>query len=88
MDSDSSPLKIDRVEHRSQTKAHHHTQTLWTRTLSNTCNILAEQIYLPCSCLSDDMGEAIKRGLKCWDMLRDLCLDRSAWKVVIDVPEP
>jgi len=35
-----------------------------------------------------DMGEAIKRVLKGWDILRDLCLDRSAWKAAIDVPEP
>ena len=33
-------------------------------------------------------GEAIKRDLKGWDILRDLCLDRSAWKAAIDMPEP
>jgi hypothetical protein len=33
------------------------------------------------------LGEAIKRDLKGWDILRDLCLDRSAWKTAIDVPE-
>jgi hypothetical protein len=33
-------------------------------------------------------GEAIKRDLKGWDIPRDLCLDRSAWKAAIDVPEP
>ena len=32
-------------------------------------------------------GEAIKRYLKGWDIPRDLCLDRSAWKAAIDVPE-
>ena len=32
--------------------------------------------------------EAIKRDLKGWDIPRDLCLDRSAWKTAIDVPEP
>jgi hypothetical protein len=32
-------------------------------------------------------GEAIKRDLKGWDIPRDLCLDRSAWKAAIDVPE-
>ena len=32
--------------------------------------------------------EAIKRDLKGWDIRRDLCLDRSAWKTAIDVPEP
>ena len=32
--------------------------------------------------------EAIKRDLKGWDIPRDLCLDRSAWKAAIDVPEP
>jgi hypothetical protein len=34
------------------------------------------------------MGEAIKRYLKAWDIPRDLCLNRSAWKEAIDVPEP
>jgi hypothetical protein len=33
-------------------------------------------------------GEAIKRDLKAWDVPRDLCLNRSAWKAAIDVPEP
>ena len=33
-------------------------------------------------------GETIKRDLKGWDIPRDLCLDRSAWKASIDVPEP
>jgi hypothetical protein len=33
-------------------------------------------------------GEAIKRDLMGWDIPRDLCLDRSAWKAAIDVPEP
>jgi hypothetical protein len=33
-------------------------------------------------------GEAIKTDLKGWDICRDLCFDRSAWKVAIDVPEP
>jgi hypothetical protein len=35
-----------------------------------------------------DIGEVIKIYLKGWDILRDLCLDRSAWKTAIDVPEP
>jgi hypothetical protein len=34
------------------------------------------------------MGEAIKRDLKGWDIFRYICLDRSAWKAAIDVPEP
>ena len=32
--------------------------------------------------------EAIKRYLKTWDIPRDLCLNRSARKAAIDVPEP
>jgi hypothetical protein len=32
--------------------------------------------------------EAIKRDLKSWDVPRDMCLDRKAWKAAIDVPEP
>ena len=30
-------------------------------------------------------GEAIKRYLKGWNISRDLCLDRSAWKAAIEV---
>jgi len=30
---------------------------------------------------------AIKRYLKDWDILRDLFLNRSAWKAAIEVPE-
>jgi len=33
-------------------------------------------------------GEAIKRDLKAWDIPRDLCLNRNAWKAAIEVPEP
>jgi hypothetical protein len=33
-------------------------------------------------------GETIKRDLKEWDVPRDQCLNRSAWKAAIDVPEP
>ena len=32
--------------------------------------------------------EAIKRDLKTWDTPRDLCLNKSAWKAAIEVPEP
>ena len=32
--------------------------------------------------------EAIKRDLKSWDIPKNICLDRSAWKTAIDVPEP
>jgi len=35
-----------------------------------------------------DMGEAIKRYLKAWDIPRDLCLNRSIWKAAIEMPEP
>ena len=30
-------------------------------------------------------GEAIKIDLKAWDIPRDLCLNRSAWKIAIEV---
>ena len=33
-------------------------------------------------------GKTIKRDLKAWDIRRDLCLNRSAWKTAIDVLEP
>jgi hypothetical protein len=32
--------------------------------------------------------EAIKRDLKGWDIPRNLCLDRSTWKITINVPKP
>ena len=32
--------------------------------------------------------EAIKGDLKGWYILKDLALDRSAWKTAIHVPEP
>jgi hypothetical protein len=32
-------------------------------------------------------GEAIKSDLKAWDIPRDLCLNKSAWKAAIDVSE-
>ena len=34
------------------------------------------------------MGEAIKTDLNAWDIPRDLCLNRSAWKAAIEVPKP
>ena len=34
------------------------------------------------------MGEAIKRYLKACDIPRDLYLNRSTWKTVIEMPEP
>ena len=33
-------------------------------------------------------GKTIKRYLKPWDVPKDLCLNRSTWKTVIEVPEP
>jgi hypothetical protein len=38
--------------------------------------------------MANSFLEAIKRDLKAWDIPRDLCLNRSAWKVAIEVPEP
>jgi hypothetical protein len=32
--------------------------------------------------------EAIKRDLKEWNIPKELCLDRSAWKEAIHVPKP
>ena len=29
-----------------------------------------------------------KKYLKAWDMPRDICLNRSAWKAAIEVPKP
>ena len=32
--------------------------------------------------------ESVKRDLKDWDILKELAMDRSAWRLAIDVPEP
>ena len=32
--------------------------------------------------------DAIKRDLKVWDIPKDLCLNRSAWKAAIEVSKP
>ena len=32
--------------------------------------------------------ESVKRDLRDWDISEDLALDRSAWRVAINVPEP
>ena len=34
------------------------------------------------------MRETIKRYLNAWDIPRDLYLNRSTWKTVIEMPEP
>ncbi|KAG2565692.1 hypothetical protein PVAP13_7NG133217 [Panicum virgatum] len=33
-------------------------------------------------------GESVKRDLKDWDISEELALDRSAWRLAINVPEP
>ena len=32
--------------------------------------------------------ESVKRDLKDWDIFEELALDRSAWRLAINVPEP
>lgn len=32
--------------------------------------------------------ESVKRDLKAWDIPKELAMDRSAWRLAIDVPEP
>ena len=32
--------------------------------------------------------EAVKRDLKDWNIMRELALDRAAWKAAIHIPEP
>ena len=31
---------------------------------------------------------SVKRGLKNWNISKEIALDRSAWRLVINVPEP
>ena len=33
-------------------------------------------------------GESVKRDLKEWNISKDLAMDRSAWRLSINVPEP
>ena len=37
-------------------------------------------------CISWD--ESVKRDLKDWDISEEVALDRSAWRLAINVPEP
>jgi hypothetical protein len=32
--------------------------------------------------------ETVKRDLKEWNIAKDLAMDRSAWRLAINVPEP
>jgi len=32
--------------------------------------------------------ESVKRDLKEWNISKELAMDRSAWRLAIDVPEP
>ena len=32
--------------------------------------------------------ESVKRDLKDWDISKEVALDRSAWRLAINVPEP
>ena len=32
--------------------------------------------------------ESVKRDLKNWNISKEIALDRSAWRLVINVPEP
>ena len=32
--------------------------------------------------------ESVKRDLKDWNISKEIALDRSAWRVAINVPEP
>jgi hypothetical protein len=32
--------------------------------------------------------ESVKRDLKEWNISKDLAMDRSAWRLAINVPEP
>ena len=32
--------------------------------------------------------ESVKRGLKDWNISKEIALDRSTWRLAINVPEP
>ena len=34
------------------------------------------------------LDESVKRDLKNWDIFKELALDKSAWRLAINVPEP
>jgi hypothetical protein len=47
--------------------------------------VVTHQI-LPNLCFSWD--ESVKRDLREWNISKDLALDRGAWRLAINVPEP
>ncbi|ONM19281.1 NAD(P)-binding Rossmann-fold superfamily protein [Zea mays] len=52
-----------------------------------TC-LFSQHIYIFTSISSQYFNITFKRDLKEWNIPMELCLDRSAWKEVIHVPEP
>jgi hypothetical protein len=34
------------------------------------------------------LGESVKRDLKEWNISKELAMDRSTWRLAINVPEP
>ena len=34
------------------------------------------------------LDESVKRDLKDWNICKEIALDRSAWRLAINVPEP
>ena len=36
----------------------------------------------------DEWDESVKRDLEDWNISKEIALDRSAWRLAINVPEP
>ena len=42
----------------------------------------------PATECSRDVDVAVKRDLKDWNISKEIALDRSGWRLAINVPEP
>ena len=82
-----APIKEKLVQHRLRWFDHVQRRPLETpvhcEVLSQANNVRRGRGRPKLTC-----GETIKKDLKAWDIPRDLCLNSSAWKAAIDVPEP
>ena len=54
----------------------------------NAQNLRNEAKYGFCILALDMLYESVKRDLKDWNISKEIALDRSAWRLAINVPEP
>ena len=64
-------------------------QTVQTiRPISFWCSFLKLRYSARCSLPKLTWDESVKRDLKDWNISKEIGLDRSAWRLAINVPEP